>query len=309
LKKDIQKQNYNCDGREFYLVISGDLSVKAQREEFEKACDFIEKVMDEYEIPPKRVLIVPGNHDYSMKVTQSAYEVEKFDKIKFRPEKDYKINDKLMLVRNEKKWKRKFENFSNFVYERIYNRAFPWMEDTQNVTIETDEFYFLLINTSAKIDQFFIDEIEHNEKDVIDCKSEKIKIAIAHHPLDWSKNKYKASLFYENLNEFGFRFFMHGHIHSNILVTSKDYLIASSPLITVGAGMFYAYSPKAMLPGVPLRYNILELDIDKEKNNIKKAVLKSRERKDNNINWGPSNIFYTGKDNKSDMIELINDFS
>jgi predicted MPP superfamily phosphohydrolase len=302
-QKDLQKQNYNPDNYEFYLVISGDLSVKAERDEFEKACNFIEKVMNEYEITPKRVLIVPGNHDYSMKVTQSAYEVERFDKNKFDPEKDYKINDKLMLVRNETKWKRKFENFSNFVYERIYNRAYEWNERT--VEIETDEFYFLLINTSKDIDQFFPDRIIHDPRDLIKCSNDKIKIAIAHHPLDWSYDRYKASLFYQNLNEFGFRFLMHGHIHTEKLIVSRDYLISKSPLFTIGAGIFYAYKNSAMLPGVPMRYNILELTVDKESKEIKEATLKARERENNQTGWSASMIFYDEHYQKKDKIKII----
>ncbi|QCT94553.1 metallophosphoesterase [Caminibacter mediatlanticus TB-2] len=271
-----------------YIVISGDLSIKADKKEFETSTKFIEKLIEKYDLTPENILIVPGNHDYSRKVTQEAYEVASFSLNEFNPNTDYKINDKLFLKRDKKRWERRFDSFSDYIYERIYNRAYP---DDLKDSIEDERFYFLLLNSSKKLDQFFSDEVELDKDDLIKCnKEEKIKICIAHHPINYFKNKIKADDFYRNLNEFNFSFYLHGHIHNSSLIQLSNFAFAVNSTISIGAGLFYAYNDKARVPGVPLRYNIFTLKI--KDNKLNELILTVREREKNGTTWMDGVVFY-----------------
>jgi predicted MPP superfamily phosphohydrolase len=48
---------------EFYLVITGDITEKANTDEFIKAFEFLEYFLKELNIPKSKTLIVPGDHD------------------------------------------------------------------------------------------------------------------------------------------------------------------------------------------------------------------------------------------------------
>ncbi|MFN7929419.1 MAG: metallophosphoesterase [Blastocatellia bacterium] len=48
-----------------YLVISGDLTNRATKEEFDNAYEFISGVIERFKLSAERCIIVPGNHDLS----------------------------------------------------------------------------------------------------------------------------------------------------------------------------------------------------------------------------------------------------
>lgn len=60
------------------LVISGDIAYEATSEEYKQAGDFIKEVCAKTELPPERVVMVPGNHDVSWTLSKHRPE-QRFD--------------------------------------------------------------------------------------------------------------------------------------------------------------------------------------------------------------------------------------
>ncbi|WP_457564181.1 metallophosphoesterase family protein [Caminibacter sp.] len=273
--------------KRMYLVVSGDLSIKADMREFENAAFFIEKIINEYDITPNRLVVVPGNHDYDRKVTQSAYNVERYVKERFDESKDFKVNDFVMLKRDDEKWNRKFDNFSDFIYQRFYHKKYNYKGFN---FIDDYEFWFVMLNTSRKIDQFFIDNVDFDIQFLVECECNKPKIAIGHHPSNWAKQKEKEEMFLQTLNDNDFYIYFHGHIHRSTMVVNRNYTFRKNSTVHIGAGLFWAYDVKAMVPGVPMRFNIVE--VDKNENRIERLKIKSFERERNLQDWSESYVFY-----------------
>ena len=96
----IDKVNKLMTEYDLYLIVSGDITDKAQKEEFEYAEKFIKKL----NIPTEKVLIIPGNHDVNWDDNRLAYSKAIVDN-----------NGKKDGLKEYYKFKEeKFEKFSSF---------------------------------------------------------------------------------------------------------------------------------------------------------------------------------------------------
>lgn len=110
-----------------YLVVSGDLTNFAQAEEFEKAYQFISRLIKDFRLSAQRCVIVPGNHDLSWKA--KAYDLA-YDIPKGQKDGSYLQKDDIYLVRNENEYPKRFENFSKF-YHELLQQKYPLKIESQ----------------------------------------------------------------------------------------------------------------------------------------------------------------------------------
>lgn len=280
-----------------YIILSGDLSASGSANEFSKVAQFVSRLIELCDIDAERVLIVPGNHDYSREITHGAYQIRNFDALKFREKKDFKINDRIYLERDDEKWKNKFKYFSERLYETIYHEPFNTDSTKQIKVMQDDKLAFVLMNTSTQIDHFAPLQVSFEVDSFINVQKQiaegKIKIVIGHHPLSFEHN-YD---FINNLHQFDYKAYIHGHVHRNNLISFQDVIASTQRVLQIGSGIFYA-TTKNMIPGVPLRYNVIIVETE-----TKRISVETREREKHTIHWRPACLYPQEDGSMSCMFE------
>jgi hypothetical protein len=202
----------------------------------------------------------------------------------------------VIRVRDEEKYKQRFEHFSNF-YQAIKNKPYP-LDYYQQYTLDhfpNQKLLILGLNSAWQLDHHYksraninmntlsnaLTEIRRNQ-DYQNC----IKIAVWHHPLDsaW-EDRMKNQSFMEQLAVAGFRFFLHGHVHQ----AQKSFYEydAERGLFRICAGTFGAPTHE-LTTAEPWQYHLLKLE-----NNT--LTVRSRKRKTENGAWEADNCWRQGK--------------
>ncbi|MBD1839216.1 HEAT repeat domain-containing protein [Coleofasciculus sp. FACHB-64] len=270
------KLELNCD-RLDALILSGDIAHFSTEAEYNAAEKFVSRLSGEFQLRPSQIIIVPGNHDLNWELGDQAYSYE---------------ND--IPKRNQAVHQRRFDNFRNF-YQAIKGQSYPLEYEHQGILyhLPQQKLLFLGLNSAWKLDRFqkidaninpnaitnALNEIRDKEEFYKDC----LKIAVWHHPLNSSgEDRIKDSGFMERLAQAGFRFALHGHIH-----TAKNDLYrydhasnsTGRKLDIVSAGTFGA-RPQELVTAYPWQYNLLQLEGNKLKVN-------TRRREEPNGTWKP----------------------
>ncbi|WP_417328308.1 metallophosphoesterase, partial [Halarcobacter sp.] len=288
LKENLRLGEFNrneVENRIDYIVLSGDLSAKGTPKEFMLIYDFISKLIELCNIDAQRVFIVPGNHDYSRDETHKAYGIRNFRGGDFKDGVDYKIDDRIYLKRDFSKWNKRFENFSEYLYESLYKESFDFEKSLK--LIQNEEFSFVLINTSLEIDHFNPTKVIFDTDAFItvqdEVKKNNIKFVVGHHPIEYEK----SYSFVNNLHQFNYKAYIHGHVHRNNLISFNDIIVGKKEKLTyIGSGLFYSASSRSQIPGVPFMFNIVTYD-----KNEKKLFIDTREREETGMNWRPSSLY------------------
>ncbi len=259
-----------------YLVVSGDIGTYSTKEEYEAAAELITQIAKRYHVPEERRIVAPGNHDLNWDISEKAYEIvykRKYpDKLpKEIAEKAVKAGDVGWMVRDDKKYRKRFAHFSKHFYEPVAGKAYPEKEDEQGiVSIDRDNrIVFLSMNSCWEIDHFHKDRSGihrialANALDALDregCVGEDwLKIAVWHHPVTGAQTM-KDTAFLQQLSVRGIKAALHGHIHE----AEKGHYDYDTErgIHLVGAGTFGAPAPE-QVPGIPHQYNLLVYDREK----------------------------------------------
>ena len=288
LKKDLIAQ-YGEDFKSSISLIclSGDISNRAEVEEFILATEFIEKLCEFCDVSAEDILLVAGNHDYNRKLSHQAYEISA-DK-SFNRDSDFKIDDKHYLKRKQSEWEKRFAHFSNYLYEFVYNQPFKTGKKEQMKIMKYSndgvKIAFVLLNSAYYLDHFKPNRVEFDEKNVTTALREledvKYKFFVAHHPIDNARD-YD---FIANLFTHGVTGFLHGHLHRNMSVNVTDIQQGIDPLTIIGAGSF-SVDGSHQIDGVTLKYNLISIE-------EKKIVIKTRQRENRELMWEEACIYIT----------------
>lgn len=275
------------------LVLSGDLTQRADKVEFEAARQFLLRVSTEFKLSPGQVVVVPGNHDLSWTLSKSAYELQRRADYKSPLEEGKFIEHgtEVVEVRDEVAYRRRFEPFSEF-YGLIKGSPYPSASADQ---IDLQDFaaenvLFLGLNSAWEIDHHFKSRAGIHPEALTRALSlvrqnsaygKRIKIAVWHHPLTTSgEDRVKDQGVMEQLAKAGFRLVLHGHIHkaeNNLF--RFDMSAGGRRIDLIAAGTFGAPTTE-WVPGYPLQYNLLRISKDK-------VVVETRRREEPNGAWKP----------------------
>lgn len=262
---------FNCEKID-HLVISGDLTMRASEEEFEKAARLVQEIISKLDINLANVLLVPGNHDLDWEKSKRAYSFVyggDFNR-KTPEEKFFRVGEDYMVRTNEALYWERFTAFSQF-YSQICGEPYP-LDPSQQFTLITnsrDRILLMGLNSSWKIDHSIsyrrrqdisMDPLANALSEVQEPKYQGwLKIAVWHHPITGEKDEGKLIdiSFLDQLAVSGFHLCLHGHVH---MASKETYRFDDSRGFSViGAGSFGA--PACDRPwGVPMQYNFMQLD-------------------------------------------------
>lgn len=295
---DDLKQKLNCqrlDG----LVISGDIACMSDEHEYAVAEKFLDRLIDEFSLNRKCIVIVPGNHDLNWEKSKIAYGETSQKDINDKSSKPFESDS--IEVLNKEKYKQRFVYFSEF-YERVTGSNYPLECELQGTLHHFSEHNLLILglNSSWNIDHRYPYRSSINPEAVstaIDTiRVSKIyencvKIAVWHHPINADQNRG----FLDRLLE-GYKFDLglHGHIHKPVNESYRpDYTHASGSRILpiIGAGTFGAYPTEWNL-GYGQQYNLLKLE-----GNI--LTVATRHRNNLEGTWQP--YFWTSPNEKEGL--------
>jgi WD40 repeat protein/predicted MPP superfamily phosphohydrolase len=264
-----------------YLVVSGDLTNRADPTEFERAREFVSALIEDFGLAAERCIIVPGNHDIDWK--EKVYDLVEKDEVdhtalvqgNFVP-----AGDVGRLVRDDARYPGRFKNFSQHFYHSMLQQEYPLDAKRQCLPIlgAAHRLQFLAMNSAFEIDKYFrtrsgihpgalargLDEADRQLKRAreggqLDRDAEVLRLAVWHHPVSGGE-KIVNDAFLENLRKARVRVCLHGHVHEN-RNDHLGYLHPTRSLHVVGAGSFGA--PAYHRPeSVPRLYNLMEIERD-----------------------------------------------
>ncbi|MBV4429692.1 metallophosphoesterase family protein [Clostridium tyrobutyricum] len=259
-----------------FLVLSGDISNQSTKEQYDAAVEFIEGIITKFNVDRDKIIIVPGNHDLSWKVSKKSIVSSDKDTINF----------------NKDIYRMRFDNFNKYFYKKICKKPYPSDYSKQGVLYEYEEekIIFLGLNSAWQIDHInkyrssiYINSMEGPLDKIIDRKyNDWFKVAVFHHPVtgeDSMNNDFLQLLMRHN-----FKVCMHGHIHE----AKYDFCTYGNnkEIAIVGAGTFGA-PDKEHVQGVPLQYNLIKLGLE---NNTMKVITRRKEKPDGaweaDARWG-----------------------
>ncbi|MDB9383902.1 HEAT repeat domain-containing protein [Nodularia spumigena CS-584] len=280
------------------LILSGDIADKSTPPEYAAAQQFFDELRQDFPLQPEQIIIVPGNHDLNWSLAKKAYQLIDRDDYKGELTQGEYIeeNASVIRVRDEEKYKRRFEHFSNF-YQTIKNQPYP-LDYDQQYTLDhfpNQNLLILGLNSAWQLDHHYKSRANINmntlsnaltkirrQKEYENC----IKIAVWHHPLDsaWD-DRIKDQSFMEQLTVAGFRFFLHGHVHQ----AQKGFneYDAERGLFRICAGTFGAPTHE-LTTAKGWQYHLMKLE-----NNT--LTVRSRKRETENGAWEPDNCWRQGR--------------
>lgn len=283
-----------------YLVISGDIGVCSTPDEYQAALIMLGGLIKRFKIDTSRLVIVPGNHDLNFDISADAYDLIPHHKLSdnIPNEKYIEAGEAGILLRNDEKYKLRFEHFTTFYKKVCKINDYPLDYSKQGILYLNDEdkLLFLGLNSCWEIDHYKphqkranvnIEAISHSLDQLLDHKYDDwLKIAVMHHPINGS-DAIENIDFLQQLATHGFKICMHGHIHESIEGYHK--YDNKRGIHIIGAGTFGA-PKREQVTSIPLQYNLLILY-------PKSQIINVKSRKKEKINgawmadarWGDKN--------------------
>lgn len=284
------------------VLVSGDLTQRAAASEFEAARSFLERLGEGFGFGPKRIVVVPGNHDLSWAVSQTAYVLKKRKDLKVEPAAGTFITHgaEVLEIREEEAWRRRFEPFALF-YQQLCGEEYPLDPGQQAVLVDLPEAHLTVLglNSAWEIDHHFRDRAS-----ILDSALSRsllklgphdpgvrTRVAMFHHPLRSSGSDYiKDDGFLQQLAVHGFRLALHGHVHkSGAQLYAYDQTVDGRRLDIIGAGTFGAPTHE-WVPGYPLQYNLLRFEPGT-------VTVETRRRQEPTGAWEPDAMWRQGTNN------------
>lgn len=86
---------------------------QAKAKQFEKAREFVSRVIDTFGLTGQRCIFTPGNHDLSWDKEVYQWQPARRVKIDELPDRSYREEGQGYLIRDEEQYARRFRNYSD----------------------------------------------------------------------------------------------------------------------------------------------------------------------------------------------------
>ncbi len=272
-----------------FIVITGDIAFSGRDDEYECAIHYFEDVRKIFDLPKKRVFIIPGNHDVNRTKINPYLDQIKLDSLE-------KING---LLKNDEAKEVKFrrlEGYKSFINEYLES-SLPFDFDTKYFwakTLKLGDVNLGLIglnsawNCSGDADRNNLVIGEKQVRDALEkVKNSDLTIALTHHPLDWLSDIDRKTV--KPLLASKCDFILHGHLHE------AEYTFQSTPdysFRTIQAGSTYEKRPYSN------SYNYVSLNL-----NNQQGKLHIRQYSDSKSRWiEDSETFKNAKSGVCDIV-------
>jgi predicted MPP superfamily phosphohydrolase len=226
------------------IFFTGDIAKSGKSDEYKMAKQvFFEKILEETDLPPTRLFIVPGNHDV---------EWSKMDRVATAGLKELLhdpkiINDFLSPKRNRKVFFSQFASYADFInnhnpkHPKFNSQKFFYSElvEVNGVAIGVlglNSSWMSAVNYDANkqvLDQGHLLVGERQLDMALEHTSEAdLRISLMHHPLDWLHSSERSRIKRRLSSECNF--ILHGHLHEPE-VEIRRALSGTSVFIPTGA--------------------------------------------------------------------------
>ena len=273
------------------LVVSGDLVNRATAAEYAAAGLFIEQVRSGFGLRAHGIVLVPGNHDVSWTLGDSAYKLMKRSQHlgEIVPGTYFEHTPEIIEVRDEASYGQRFASLSE-LYEKVKGEPYPLASDEQaTIALLPDAGLCILgLNSAWEIDRHFPDRASLHIEALARALQRlpapatgELRIAVFHHPIHSSEDaRLRDHGFLQQLAVAGFRLILHGHVHrADSALYHYDRTPGGRRIDVVTAGTFGA-PVKEWVPGYPLQYNLLMIG-------EREIVVETRCRREVNGAWEP----------------------
>jgi len=251
-----------------YLIISGDIANRSVPDEYDAALKLIDPLVNKFRLDSNRVIITPGNHDLNWDLSADAYKYVPEHRVPQQLTEEYiRLGEKCVVKRDSDLYKKRFDNFNNYFFKKIYGKDYPYEYSEQGIlnVQPNDKIVFLLLNSSWNMDNLStyaasinMESLSHALDQMAQGSYDNwLKIALWHHPV--TGREMMNDEFLGLLAVQGFQVCMHGHIHE-----AKEGFYnydTDRNIHIIGAGTFGAPA-KEQVAGIPHQYNLLKYDQD-----------------------------------------------
>jgi len=272
------------------LILSGNIANKSTPEEYKAAQIFLDKLCPDFQLERSQIVIVPGNHDLNLELSEAAYQVYRRKDYQGKLEAGRFIdNGNYVEVRDEAKYQLRFQYFRDF-YQIATGKSYPLEYGHQATLYPWKNLLFVGFNSAWQLDHHYKNRADIHSHAVTNALIEigknpiyknLLKIAVWHHPLSAAFEDFITNRsFIEQLVKAGFRVALHGHLHkAETSLFNYNTSAGGRRLNIVCAGTFGAPVGE-WVPGYPLQYNLLKLE-----NN--QLTVYTRHREALNDTWKP----------------------
>lgn len=242
------------------------------------------------------VIIVPGNHDMSRYVSEASMKPIGHDDIDKLVSALWSDNSMIRWswktlqfceIKKKDIYNQRFDDFIEF-YNSFYQnmRIYPTDVDALSDLIDIPELNMSVacFNSCYQLDHLRLSgyispkSLSKLTKPLIEAKNKgRFVVAVWHHHTRGlpKENNYLDYTILDNMKQNGIHLAFHGHQHVSGIVNERKDIFSDSKLTMVSAGTLYGNSNDLPL-GVTRQYNIVSVDMNKEKCNL---TLFSREDK------------------------------
>ncbi len=280
LKADLHRQqNEEKLPKPDLLIISGDLTQSAKKEEYDEVYNLINELKNELTVPEfSRVILVPGNHDINWAISKQSVSQE----VKNGKRKSDKSD---LAIVDEEKYSKRLDPFRD-LYGRIYGREYGIKRKYQFDVWEYPEFGICIVglNSCDGIDhsQFkggiYEEAVYNAEKKIVN--KQLLKIAVWHHDLNWlgkaGQDDCLDPSILGHLVDLKYGLALCGHTHR------ADFNVFQYPgfcMPVIAAGSICA-GPRQREESIPRLYNLIHI-------NGKMARVNTRSRQTKDLPWRP----------------------
>lgn len=277
------------------MIISGDVANKSEPGEYEAAKIFIKQTASEFGLSPRRIVIVPGNHDLNWKISRKkGYRLTDRDDLEAEPGDGcfIPVDDEVIRIRADDGYRQRFRHFAKF-YQDVKGEEYPEKYAGQGILhdLGTHKILILGFNSAWEIDHHFKSRASINpdaagnalQRAGRDNYRQHLKFAVWHHSLENITDRG----FLERLAQNDFSVCFHGHIHKSETGLFKyDHNASGRKIRIVGAGTFGA-PVRAWHPGHPLQYNLVRITGNR-------LTVETRRRTEINGTWMADAIWKQG---------------
>ncbi len=294
LSADLRQQGHD---RLDALLVTGDLVNRALPAEYDAARLFLEQLMSGFSLAPRQIALVPGNHDVSWPLAESAYTLHKRARYPgaLAPGTFIEHGADIVEVRSEDGYPKRFQPFAE-LHRQVTGQDYPLDYAAQGLLTDLSELGVVVLglNSAWEIDHHFRDRASIHMGALSQALLKlgppdgRLRVAMFHHPIHSNEDaRIRDASFLQQLAVAGFRLILHGHVHrADTALYRYDRPAGNRQIEIVAAGTFGA-PVREWVPGYPLQYNVLLLG-------EQRLTVETRCRRELNGAWTPDAIWQQG---------------
>ena len=234
------------------IVVTGDISFKAHKSEFDTATNWLKELADINRIDESKIFVVPGNHDVDRSVADDYLLTSFREMLNGMPEPQKKLHFTRSLQNEDTKnlILRTMQNYNQFAKQYGCEIELPDKPFWTHYLSINDKYKLCLNGLTTTFISSSSDDTNKlylgESQAYLDAKDGIINLAMFHHPKDWLSDGDK----FEDLLAENAQIWLSGHKHRQRYITDDRYLDLPSA----------AVSPSEFEPGLS-GYNIIDISV------------------------------------------------